>query len=77
MDTLISVKLEHELTKGWIERESVKGGKATTMPPPREQQITSNIYKLDYLIILFTVIYAGKQATTAAPFVRHMLYVIM
>lgn len=42
-----------------------------------EQQITSNTYKLDYLIILFTMIYAGKQATTADPFVRHMLYVIM
>ncbi len=33
--------------------------------------------KLDYLIILFTMIYAGKQVTTAVPFVRHMLYAIM
>lgn len=42
-----------------------------------EKQVTSNTHKLDFLLILLTMIYAGKQATTAVPFVRHMLYIIM
>lgn len=59
------MKLEHVLSG--CKLIPVRGGTVNprTVTSAVEQQITSNTYQLDYLLIPFTMIYAGKRATTA------------